>query len=322
MKFFSYYLNRDPFPLGRGGCQNQDSKSIARLQVNYHQRTLQLWIQGQDAKEYLTILRDEIKKILDPITGLDVNGYLILPEFARINQKDFRIRSNLNKAEKIIYKSLIEQAKDGIKVIYAESGNKYNLQQVIGFIMTKEEQEKAGITYNINNVGAIGGTGNNHQVHGQVTLSSEAPHLVQPRNPTANNQQYDVFISHASEDKAAVARPLAEALEKQGLKVWYDEFTLRLGDSLRRKIDQGLANSRTGLIILSPDFIKKGWTNYEMDGLVTKSVSGEQILLPIWHNITKQQVVNFSPSLADKVARNTTTHTIDEIALEIVELLK
>lgn len=72
---------------------------------------------------------------------------------------------------------------------------------------------------------------------------------------------------------------------------------------------------------MSPAFIDKGWTNYELDGMVTRTVSGDQILLPIWHNITKQQVVNFSPSLADKVARSTATHTIEEIAKEIADLL-
>lgn len=59
-----------------------------------------------------------------------------------------------------------------------------------------------------------------------------------------------------------------------------------------------------------------------MDGIVTRSVSGEQILLPIWHNITKQEVIDFSPSLADKVARSTATHTVKEIAVEITDLLK
>ncbi len=52
------------------------------------------------------------------------------------------------------------------------------------------------------------------------------------------------------------------------------------------------------------------------------SVSGEQVLLPIWHNISKQEVVAYSPSLADKVARNTATHSVEEIAKEITELIK
>ena len=136
------------------------------------------------------------------------------------------------------------------------------------------------------------------------------------------SESHDVFISHASDDKDDIVRPLANALISEGLEVWYDEFTLRIGDSLRQKIDRGLATSKVGLVVLSPSFISKGWTNYELDGIVTRAVSGEQILLPIWHNITKQQVIDFSPSLADKVARSTATHTIVEIASEISELIK
>ncbi len=152
------------------------------------------------------------------------------------------------------------------------------------------------------------------------TPLSSIPSLV--RNiETSESEAYDVFISHASEDKDAIVRPLANELRKLGLKVWYDEFTLRIGDSLRQKIDKGLANSRVGLVVLSKSFISKGWTNYELDGIVTRTITGEQTLIPIWHEITKQQVVDFSPSIADKVARSTATHTVEEIATEIADLI-
>jgi hypothetical protein len=134
--------------------------------------------------------------------------------------------------------------------------------------------------------------------------------------------EYDVFISHASEDKDEVVRPLANALKNLGIKVWYDEFEMRIGDSLRRKIDKGLANSRFGIVVVSRDFIKKGWTNYELDGIITKAVSGEQIILPIWHNITKKEVIDYSPSLADKLARNTAIDTVEDIAKEIADVIK
>jgi hypothetical protein len=156
--------------------------------------------------------------------------------------------------------------------------------------------------------------------HAQQPRLSTVPSLVQDREiPTGFGEepivrQYDVFISHASEDKDEVVRPLVISLQAKGLKVWYDEFEMKIGDSLRRKIDKGLANSRFGIVVLSKNFIRKGWTNYELDGIITKSVSGEQIVLPIWHNITKQEVIDYSPSLADKLARNTATYTIDEIA--------
>lgn len=153
---------------------------------------------------------------------------------------------------------------------------------------------------------------------------SSVPSLVREPIPevAAGDEAYDVFISHASEDKDTIVRSLANELAGTGLRVWYDEATLRIGDSLRQKIDRGLARSRVGLVVLSPSFIAKGWTNYELDGIVTRTVSGEQILLPIWHEITKQQVIDFSPSLADKVARSTATHTVQEIAAEIADLLR
>ncbi len=158
----------------------------------------------------------------------------------------------------------------------------------------------------------------------EVPLSS-IPSLVQDDlsvDSPDSRKEYDVFISHASEDKEVIVRPLAQALVSENLRVWYDEFELRIGDSLRRKIDRGLAKSRVGLVVLSQSFIGKGWTNYELDGIVTRTISGEQILLPIWHNISKQEVQDYSPSLADKVARSTATHTVKEIAAEIADLLR
>lgn len=143
-----------------------------------------------------------------------------------------------------------------------------------------------------------------------------------PEESDVYEKDFDVFISHASEDKDSVVRPLANALREEGLKVWYDEFELKIGDSLRRKIDKGLANSKFGIVVLSKDFIKKGWTNYELDGIISKSVSGEQVVLPIWHDITKKEVIDYSPSLADKVARNTSSYTVEEIAGEIAELIQ
>lgn len=156
------------------------------------------------------------------------------------------------------------------------------------------------------------------------TPLSDVPSLVQ-RNDAPNHEEvereFDVFISHASEDKNVV-RPLANALKANGLKVWYDEFELEIGDSLRRKIDKGLAKSRFGVVVLSKSFFGKGWANYELDGLVTKSATNEQILLPIWHDITKQELINYSPSLADKVARSTATNTVEEIAKEIADIIQ
>ena len=153
---------------------------------------------------------------------------------------------------------------------------------------------------------------------------SSVPSLVRDQTPETDQfvDIFDVFISHASEDKDEVVRPLASALKEENLRVWYDEFELRIGSSLRQTIDRGIARSRFGVVVLSGSFFGKGWPAYELDGLVNRTVSGEQVLLPVWHDVTKQQVMDFSPSLADKLARSTATHTVAEIAAEIAEVIR
>jgi hypothetical protein len=127
---------------------------------------------------------------------------------------------------------------------------------------------------------------------------------------------WDLFISHASEDKDDVARPLADKLIEHGLKVWYDEYTLTVGDSLRRSIDRGLASSRYGLVILSPHFFEKEWTQKELDGLVAREDGSEKRILPVWHKVGRKDVAAFSPMLADKLAVSTAkglNHVVTEI---------
>jgi TIR domain len=113
---------------------------------------------------------------------------------------------------------------------------------------------------------------------------------------------WDVFISHASEDKKTVAEPLADALVEAGLRVWYDRYQLRLGDRLLRSISEGLKLSRYGVVILSPTFFDKDWPLQELDGLAQIEQNGRKVILPIWHGMTVSDVRKQSPLLADRVA--------------------
>jgi len=131
---------------------------------------------------------------------------------------------------------------------------------------------------------------------------------------------WDIFISHASEDKDAVARPLAEHLRSLGLTVWYDEFTLSLGDSLRQSIDYGLANSKFGVVILSPDFFSKNWPTRELDGLFAKETYSGKVILPVWHNIDQAGVSKRSPMLADRIAA-ITSKGLDVVVREIMRVV-
>lgn len=110
--------------------------------------------------------------------------------------------------------------------------------------------------------------------------------------------QYDFFISHASEDKDDFARDLADSLRSEGYRVWYDEYSLKIGDSLCASIDEGLRSSAFGIVLLSPAFFKKKWTRRELGALVSLDAR----ILPVWHNVTAADVAGFSPILADLFA--------------------
>ncbi len=113
---------------------------------------------------------------------------------------------------------------------------------------------------------------------------------------------FDVFISHASEDKEPFVRSLAEEIREAGISVWYDEFSLDWGDRLRATIDAGLRDSKFGLVVLSPDFFRKDWPLDELEGLFALERDGETKILPIWHNISKADLVDFSPTLVGRLA--------------------
>jgi hypothetical protein len=133
---------------------------------------------------------------------------------------------------------------------------------------------------------------------------------------------HDVFICHATEDKAGVARPLAVALGERGWKVWLDETELQIGDSLRQRIDEGIRLSRYGVVILSPDFFAKRWTKYELDGLTDRELSsGGVVILPVWHKLSHDEVASWSSTLAGKVAAHT-GGGIEAVADKIVRRLE
>jgi len=152
--------------------------------------------------------------------------------------------------------------------------------------------------------------------------SPRALGIVRGQSMDDADKKWDVFVSHASEDKDVFVRPLAIALQNLGVSVWYAEFSLRLGDSLSRSIDKGLANSRYGLVVISPDFIRKPWPEYELRGLVSREIGEDRIILPVWHGVTRQQVLEFSPSLADKVALNTAGVEAQDVAIQLLREIR
>jgi hypothetical protein len=133
-------------------------------------------------------------------------------------------------------------------------------------------------------------------------------------------KEWDIFLSHASEDDESVARPLTAALRRAGARVWLDEQELTVGDSLSEKIDEGLARSQFGAVILSPAFFAKHWPKKELAGLRAREEEGQKVILPVWHNIDKATISQFSPILSDLLAVST-DRGIDEVARKLLDVI-
>lgn len=130
-----------------------------------------------------------------------------------------------------------------------------------------------------------------------------------------------LFISHASEDKEEIAKPLAELLIKEGVEVWFDQYELKLGDPLRESIDSGLKEADYGIVILSKNFFSKQWTVYELDALITiEQTYAKKKILPIWHNIEKEDIIAYSPNLANKIAAKSNLG-VDKVVTDILNAI-
>ena len=158
------------------------------------------------------------------------------------------------------------------------------------------------------------------QVAAQLEAAASATPAFLPVPAKGSDEIYDVFVSHAWEDKAGFVDDLVIKMKAAGLKVWYDTDAIEWGGSIRQTIDAGLAGSYFGIAVFSPDFFAKPWTNYELDGLLERAVSGEGRLLPIWHRLSKDDVLKYAPSLANRAALNTSFSSADDIVAELVKL--
>jgi hypothetical protein len=155
-----------------------------------------------------------------------------------------------------------------------------------------------------------------------INLLEEAIKKIQSRDKSISllaDKSWDVFISYASEDKE-FACSLHKALINAKISVWFDKVELKIGDSLRGKIDEGLRKCKHGIVILSPNFIKKRWPQNELNALMAKeSAINKDIIFPVSYKLSCQEVTKYSPLLAGRVIKY--ANSIDEISEIVSEIL-
>lgn len=125
------------------------------------------------------------------------------------------------------------------------------------------------------------------------------------RKRMEEKKKWDLFFLHAREDARDVAKPLCDALNATGTICWYLDYALKPGDNIRASIDYGLSRSRYGVVIVSKPFLEKRWTQEELNDLATREVHGKKVILPVWHNVGFQEICDYSPVLAERVAIST-----------------
>jgi hypothetical protein len=162
---------------------------------------------------------------------------------------------------------------------------------------------------------------------GKVLLAQHGPQqaaastLTAPSASAQTRPEFDVFISHSTADKPYV-EPLVEALEAAGISVWFDRSSMAWGDSLRSEIDRGLAACRYGIVVFSKAFLnKKKWTEHELNALFAKEEPGKKVILPIWHGITRDDLLQYSPAFADRLTKNSVADSDENIVKSLLEML-
>lgn len=156
-----------------------------------------------------------------------------------------------------------------------------------------------------------------------VNVWSEYQDVMEKENNELNMR--DLFISHASEDKKDFVRPLVEALIREGVSVWYDEYEMTIGSDLVKSINEGLCRSRYGVVVMSPNFFnaKKKWPDREVGALLAlEDADGHARVLPIWHQVDKNEVAKHNPLLLRLLAWKSADHTPEKLAVMFRDFMK
>jgi len=154
-----------------------------------------------------------------------------------------------------------------------------------------------------------------------VSGISHAEKLLSAATSAKADIKYDIFICHSSEDKKAFVDPFNAELESKGITAFYDKVSIAWGESIVRKINEGLAQSKIGVIVISDDFMKKEWPNTEIDALINLMINNNKRLLPILHNISYENMAQKYPLIASLSCRDSSKKSISEMVNEISIIL-
>ncbi|RFZ81861.1 toll/interleukin-1 receptor domain-containing protein [Mucilaginibacter terrenus] len=130
----------------------------------------------------------------------------------------------------------------------------------------------------------------------------------------------DIFLCHAWDDRQGAAKELHDLLESLGVRVWFSEKDVGLGVPLLRAIDKGLANSKVGIVLVTPALLRR----LPKEGIADKELSAllaTERLVPVVHQTTYEALREISPLLASRSGLSTAEETMEEVAGKLAELV-
>lgn len=167
---------------------------------------------------------------------------------------------------------------------------------------------------------------NEGYINNQIELQVKLDELAADIKESVNQKEiieYDVFLSHSNLDKEEYVTELSDKLEEKGLSVFEDVKVFKIGQSQTDMMNFGILNSRFVVVFLSENFIESGWSEYEFKSFLNREINEKKIIiLPIWHNVTVEEVKNYNPYLVDKYALNTSKHSLDQIVNSINQVIQ
>lgn len=187
-----------------------------------------------------------------------------------------------------------------------------------------DKEQKREYDKMINSIQAQTGANKKH-MNSVSDISEKINQLVEDVKNTASEKEiieFDVFLSHSSLDKEVFVSELSDKLNEKGLKVFEDVKIFKIGQSQTDMMNMGILNSRFVVVFLSANFIKSGWSDYEFKSFLNREINEKKIIiLPIWHDVSVEDVRHYNPYLVDKFALRTNKFTIDEIVEHIFDVV-
>lgn len=276
----------------------------------------------------MSVLEIKLKRELSKSSKISIemnklSGYIKTLERKneRLSNKRKLTNSNVNELTRN-RKKIVEKQKELSKLYEDYSKSEKTINETQTKLDKEQAKQQDKLQKSINS-----SKKDNHNLMAQLLSNSDQINALSKQVKATAKQkgliEFDVFLSHSSLDKEEYVSELSNKLTNKGLKVFEDEKVFEIGQSQTQMMNMGILNSRFVVVFLSRNFIESGWSKYEFISFLNREINEDNIIiLPIWHEISIEEVREYNPYLVDKHALSTSKFSIDEMTEKIYTVVE